>query len=313
MAQFNVNISTLKNKSGNLSKMNEDLKKIANSVLIIQENLDFTTSQRDSIIRTLNGIEADILEEALMMENLGKALTFIANKYQNTENEIIARASRPDFINNISDFFENTGKKFLEMLGLDDDYYRLLMGAEQFDRDRTQEQLMDQYLQTVINDKLNEDRFSQDTWNNATPEEREQMLNDFLREINTTMGTDVQTTIIIEDSYSGTSTRGSYGNGVVRINPDYLSDSDPNSYMVMRTMIHEMRHAYQHAAIENPDQFLVSEETRDKWSYNFDHYKDGDHYGYEAYVSQAIEYDAKNFAEQYGDIAGITPEYEGSW
>lgn len=33
---------------------------------------------------------------------------------------------------------------------------------------------------------------------------------------------------------------------------------------------------------------------------------------YEAYVSQAIEYDAKNFAEQYGDLAGITPEYEGS-
>ena len=83
--------------------------------------------------------------------------------------------------------------------------------------------------------------------------------------------------------------------------------------MVMRTMIHEMRHAYQHAVVNNPDKFNVSEETRKQWAANFNDYKSAKTDGYDAYVEQPIEYDAKRFAGQYQDIKGHTPTYAGTW
>ena len=78
-------------------------------------------------------------------------------------------------------------------------------------------------------------------------------------------------------------------------------------------MIHEMRHAYQHAVVDNPDQYKVSAETRQEWADNFNDYKNAKKYGYKTYVEQPIEYDAKRFAGQYNDIKGYTPTYGGTW
>ena len=56
-------------------------------------------------------------------------------------------------------------------------------------------------------------------------------------------------------------------------------------------------------------------ETIRQWKNNFSNYKstsDG-HTTYSEYVSQPVEYDAKNFAKQFTDLSGAKPTYTGSW
>lgn len=315
MSKYMVKPDEIRNNGIYMEEKRADLDKLADAVLSIQKNLGFRTSQSDQLIRRLNEIETNILEEAVKMSNLSKALIYIADTYDRFENRIIDNSNgKVSTINKILEKVHNSLINVLKVLNLDDDYYRYIIGTEEFDREKAQEKMMDLYLQRTINNLLKEDRFSEDTWNNATPDERKKILMEFMAEINAIMGTSVYT-MEFDDKLRGTGTRGQYYNSgkKVVINPDYLDGNRADSYMIMRTMIHEMRHAYQHAAVENPDQFLVSKETRDKWADNFKDYKDADTYGYEEYVTQPIEYDAKNFAEQYGDIAGYTPKYGGSW
>jgi hypothetical protein len=101
---------------------------------------------------------------------------------------------------------------------------------------------------------------------------------------------------------------------MIRINEDYLSR--PDGYQIMQTMIHEMRHAYQHAAVRDPDSYTVSAETIKAWEENLKpgNYKSTSNgYSYTEYVSQPVEWDAKNMAKQYSDVSGADPEYRGSW
>ena len=76
----------------------------------------------------------------------------------------------------------------------------------------------------------------------------------------------------------------------------------------MTTVVHELRHAYHHAAVDNPTRFQVSQETIDAWKDSFDNYRDTgdfmDDYGmsrqeaYDAYRNQDVERDARWFAGQ---------------
>lgn len=267
-----------------------------------------------------NSIESEILEEALMTENLGTALLHIAQTYEQYERTIVENGMKQKSISEyVLESLRDATLTIFKWLGIDDDYYRELAGYKEYDEERIQEKLMDEYMQSVVLDMLDSPQYSEETWNNAEVEERKEMLADFIVELNHIMGTNVVTDIIYEDMKnadgSNSSRRGYYSHpaSTITINENYLETTDLNSYMLMRTLIHEMRHAYQHAAIENPEDFLVSEETRKQWEYNFEHYKSSGKDGYEAYVSQAIEYDAKSFAGQSGDLNGYTPEYAGSW
>ena len=64
-------------------------------------------------------------------------------------------------------------------------------------------------------------------------------------------------------------------------------------------------------AMQRPDASLVA--GYGAWQKNFEPggYYSGDDYA--KYVQQPIEWDAKNFAKQYSDVEGYTPEYAGSW
>lgn len=320
MSDIYVNLPGLKSQSDELHASNVELKELADAVITIQKNLGFELASKSGVINKLNKIEAGIMKEATNMENLSKALIYIAQTYEKTENKIIdeANGTRSVF-QKIQDFIEDIKKSIYDFFGIDDIYYRKLIGYEYFDTDKTREKLMDEYMQAKIFELMQTDRFSEETWNNASKAEREKILNEFLAKINAIMGTSITGAIVVNSDLSGKSARGRYcesGNGKnrwVEVNPDYLDGTAADSYMIMRTLVHEMRHAYQHEAVRNPDKFLVSEETRQQWADNFKDYKDAQTYGYDAYVTQAIEWDAKNFAKQYADTSGYTPVYEGSW
>ncbi len=165
-------------------------------------------------------------------------------------------------------------------------------------------------MQSEIFDLMETDTYSKQTWSSANTEQHKKILRSFIGEINQIMGLNVNE---INFEKLGRGTRGYYSpkTNSVTINEDYLSRKD--SYQIMQTSVHEMRHAYQHAAMDQPQDFTVSQETVDRWRENDKNYKTVDKDGYDAYVGQPVEWDAKNFAKQYSDVEGKTPEYAGSW
>lgn len=84
-----------------------------------------------------------------------------------------------------------------------------------------------------------------------------------------------------------------------------------NSYELLNTVVHETRHAYQHAAIDNPNLYVVSNETISQWKNNIDDYTKPVE-GYNSYYEQPIEWDANGFVGKL-DKNNHNPQYAGSW
>lgn len=108
---------------------------------------------------------------------------------------------------------------------------------------------------------------------------------------------------------------GAFDGTYVRINEKSILPMTGNQ--ILKTVIHELRHAYQGAAIDNPNLYVVSQETRNAWKENLSL---GNYISYEedkaAYRAQPVEWDAQNFAMQKGQIDEIDRDlvtYEGSW
>ena len=173
----------------------------------------------------------------------------------------------------------------------------------------------DLYMQDQIFDLLDTEEYNKQTWLKASEKEKRQILISLYKKLIKIYGVDTAENLVFSKDLDDT-TRGQYSHSTktVTINQKYLSKAD--SYQVVYTMIHEMRHAYQHAAVDNPEKYKVSEETIRQWKHNqiprnYKSTKKG--YTYPEYVSQPIEYDAKNFAKQSSDLSGANPEYKGSW
>ena len=89
------------------------------------------------------------------------------------------------------------------------------------------------------------------------------------------------------------------GSNQVHINQYLLENyNSAESYHLMTTITHEMRHAYQYAAVKNPDKYRVTKETVDAWKESIRTYDREQKKGYEAYRNILIEKDARWFAGQ---------------
>ena len=133
------------------------------------------------------------------------------------------------------------------------------------------------------------------TWKTATYEQRQQMIREIVAKINTIQGTKV-TNI---EFYNQGPQNGMMSNG-------YYRDSDRSIHInlyrqqdfegILTTVVHELRHAYQHEVTRNPEQFIVTEETAQSWARNFKNYITAER-SYNAYRSQPVEQDARDFSE----------------
>ena len=171
---------------------------------------------------------------------------------------------------------------------------------------------MDKTLQTRAHSLLQTEKYSQNNWRNLSVVERKDVLRNLLIDMNSILGTDVSTDI--DFFYEQSGSRGAYSSSSnsVKIN-EYILSKD-TSYQLTQTIIHEMRHAYQHHSVRNNRDVLVSSQTIKAWEDNFNNYKSPSLGNtFEEYLSQPVEWDAKNFAKQFTDIMGVNPEYEGSW
>ncbi len=136
-------------------------------------------------------------------------------------------------------------------------------------------------------------------WENLSVEERASYLNEYYARAGQALGIDTKG-VYVDDLFAmyGYGTMGvNNGNGYLGI--DIRLVADPSQLgELLNTTTHEMRHQLQNDALNNPDAFPdIPKETLAQWEYEFTHYVDPS-YDFEGYQSQAIETDARAFAEE---------------
>ena len=319
MSEFSIDINKTKNTANSMSRLKSDLNSCAHKVNSAKNQLKHNVDSGLSIINVrLNEVSDSIIKEALRAESLASALTQIVMKYNAAETAICGSAD--GIIGKDSKEKKDVEKSWWDKLV---DWIKSLFGVkeeEPLSQERQAEREHDLFMQSAIFDLLDEERFSESTWNNASLEQRKAILNSFLLEISLIMGISLNGPIHFFEKGPNANNLVTYGYysddpkspyyKMVSINT-YVMEGN-NSYKIMNTMIHEMRHAYQHAAIENPGDFNVSAETIEQWRENFDHYIDGN-VDFDGYRAQAIEYDANSFSKDYGATRNVDPSYGGSW
>lgn len=262
MEGFMVNTTNVNNCANDIRGYGDRIKDLQDSVRSIRTGMRHKLSARGQIESTLRGIEDRMLDEAALMSSLEQALAHIAEAYRRTERGLVTEGIR-----------RSAGGQAV---------------TEQ------QQAMMDQYMQAAIGDILQEDQFSQEAWENASIEERKEILNSLLDRMEKEMGISLEDIQFRSGEDLGYNGAYNYADNYIALNEAILNSGDPNG--AMTTLMHEARHAYQHAACENPEQFLVAEGTIQDWQDSFDHYRDylerGDYYRI------ASEADAMGFAGQ---------------
>lgn len=127
--------------------------------------------------------------------------------------------------------------------------------------------------------------------------EREELYRSLIARLNEVYGVDVSDVQFMPTSEIGEYTFGYYNGdtNIIAFNKDFINASDPGIIKTMiKTIFHEMRHAYQFKAIASTG--IGSEEQRRVWALNMVNYITSD-VDFAFYQQQAVENDARAFAE----------------
>lgn len=139
-------------------------------------------------------------------------------------------------------------------------------------------------------------------WENLSIEERTSCLNEYYARAGQTLGINTKG-VYVADLYEtyGYGTQGvNCGDGYLGIDIRLVADTSQLAEL-LDTTTHEMRHQLQTDALRNPDAFPdIPKETLAQWEYEFTNYINPS-YDFEDYQNQAIETDARAFAEEVVD------------
>lgn len=275
----------------------QDIVKIAKRVKQLEYELNGIKLKEYHVEKTMKKIAGSVSNDVLKIGSMGNALDDIAKKYRETEKALLNQKA------------EMASKKKKDSTGKDkrnvfEKFWDWLTKKDPDKYDTTtleQEKAADLAMKKEIWDVLQKEKYSRENWEKASVEERKKILQDYMDELIEIYGLqDVKRKIKWDDDLTYTSssvTLGQYNHGFHRVtlNEKMLSDDIAvwDSYSLLGTVSHELRHAYQHEAVDNPTDFMVSKETIDKWDKNFDNYIDSD--DYEKYRNQPVEVDARDF------------------
>lgn len=145
---------------------------------------------------------------------------------------------------------------------------------------------------SAINDMS--EKFEDKNWETYSPEERAEVLDLLAKRI----GKDCKINIKgVQFFKIPPNLRGmEVGNGYLYLHNDYLEQPELKDE-ALNTLLHEARHTFQKAVVNNPEQYDVDVETVKRWKNNFKHYLDPEKFGYIRYYIQPVELDANMFAE----------------
>ena len=183
-------------------------------------------------------------------------------------------------------------------------------------------------MQEEIDELLKAKGYTNDKWNAMTEAEKLAALEALIPEINRILGSNIDeatvNTMHEPPDANGLITVAFYSPATNQMTINLAALNDPSlSAMMLQTIVHETRHAYQWETVSKPGSHIVSPETQSRWDWNFQpgNYRNGiqdpDETAagivddYNAYVSQPLEYDAFSFA--HNGLNNVTPVYPGSW
>lgn len=164
------------------------------------------------------------------------------------------------------------------------------------ERQRARDALMQDEMSDIFQDK----DLNAKAWKQATIDEKKDMVQQIVDEINRIQGTNITKSVnfFYEAPVDGMVTMGYYQDSTQSVSINLFAMEHYSYSSVMDTVVHEMRHAYQHEVSRRPGDFEVSEQTARSWDENFDDYVSYDSSldNYDEYQDQPVEADARRYA-----------------
>lgn len=304
MSHFFVNTDRIRETEDSLGSIPGKMQGYSDDVVSVRSSLD--SSFNDRVFVTLSNISESLIDKAARMDSFKSALALINEEYIKTENLLTGNY---DVINGDgADSYGTDKRSWWDQFW--DWVFNKDIDREYTNTTKEQEDAADQEMQAAIQSILaGDERFSEDYWKNASVDERKQILTDYMNQVKAVMGlSSLPATITWTNTppnSDGTINKGAFSqttsgaNKHIEINEYYIQNYPPEkSYALMTTIVHELRHGYQHAAVENPTEYRVSQETIDSWKESFRTYAAEKAKGYEAYRNIVVEKDARWFAGQ---------------
>ncbi len=311
-----IKADRIEGNSKNIKLICSAIHDIDQSISGISGKLAIKAEGAEQIRSRLKNINEQILKEAAMMDSLSGALLHIAELYRKAEKQIIGSVEYNTKFYSIDEtnkesVWEKIKNWFVEN-GLSDPEKQERINGETVTAHQQKEQ--DLYLQKEIESLNKQKRYSKKEWKKASTEERKKILEEYIEEVSAIMGLDIdKINFFYSEAEDGYCTGGYFvsKDNSIYINEWIIAEGDTNSFPsrdLFSTAVHELRHAYQDMAIKNPDKFVVTEESIEKWEKSYEEYKDQEDFeaegmsekdAFKAYRDQEIEQDARNFANQW--------------
>lgn len=306
MSSFKIHTGKSSELKEKLDDTSSGIKMIAEDVKSIKNVLALSGSAGTGVKSHMGELYQKIMDEAVHMERFSDALEHIVQSYKKYEDKIAGNIGYEPVSSDLHSVPEEdaTGT---EKRGWWSRFWDWVWKKEvdpvYTATTEEQEQAADRRFQQEIEVLMESDRFSEERWSEASVEERQQMLEDYMNEVAAILGVDVKSEINFTNKppEDGKILNGSYTHGrkQVEINSYIIEKySAANSYSLFTTIVHELRHAYQHAAVDNPAKYQVSAETIAAWKESFRTYSREQKKGYEYYRRIIVEQDARQFAGQ---------------
>lgn len=315
MSRIETNFAQLTNNSTAFHDMGQRVRAMNDSLTDITGNLDSVihTSFSASQIMILKAISDKMIESASRLDTFSEALEYIRNQYLRSE-QMLINGEYGKFISEeikaVSEKFTNELRLWLQSIV--EGIRRWLIDIGIVPRDPISidmERKQDEYMRDRIAEIRNRSDYSQETWRNASLEERKTILRNYITELSAIYGITVPRNINLDfrqEPHNGYITMGDYTDGLdrIRIN-SYVTERSNDPSDVFSTVQHELRHAYQHAACNHPSRFVVSDETIESWRDSFKNYRSTEKFmndfgmteeeAFAAYQAQSVEVDARSF------------------
>lgn len=323
MSNFSVRTATLEREANDIKSICSSMNVISDTLDNISANLHIESLNTAEIKRKLRVIHENILNEAAKMSSLSDALNTAAELYKKTETNII-NGNFTEISDAVSTAAVTLGVSTLvtQWINIIQDKVRMALMELGFITPQEQKRVegqqvtasqqkeQDLYMQKKISDLKSNPRYSESTWKKASLEERKLILNDYISEVSGIMGLEYdEINFEYRAPQNGYVTYGSYSRSLdeIMIN-EYIIENRTSPGDLFTTIQHELRHAYQHKVCENPEKYVVTDETAAAWQKSFDEYKNTNGFmreglsqseAYQAYRNQTVEKDARNFAKEY--------------
>lgn len=267
--------------------MRQQVRSVKDEVGKIRRNISINSASaaniRTSLRNSQNNIEA-VIEKLASLEN---GLDIAVDLYLNCERSILGQQN--------SNANASSGRKGLS--GWWSNFKEWASTGVWDDPDKAARIKRDKAMAKELQDLLKSERFSKKTWKKASVEERKQILQELFEKMQGIYGVKLAGMTIEPIETEKGFMYGYYtdNNRTMCINEDLLTNGRYYKDTI-DTLAHEMRHAYQHEAVRNPDAFQVDANTVAEWRDNFQDYKTPEDDGDAAYWNQPVEVDARKFA-----------------